>query len=200
MSTSRIKKLSRNPATLETSRSDPELMAAIAAGDLGALGLLYDRYQADLLRFFLRMRATGSDADDLVHETFLRLVRAARLYDGRPSARGFVIGVGAKVLRGRRRSIRRLGEVLRSFAAGLSGASAVSPEAEAGGSETRDHIEAALARLSPEKRMTFLMIEAEGMTGEEVALALEIPVATVWTRLHHARLSLRKSLARKGQS
>jgi RNA polymerase sigma-70 factor (ECF subfamily) len=55
--------------------------------------------------------------------------------------------------------------------------------------------DAALAKLTEEKRLVFLMVEREGLSGEEVARALEIPVNTVWTRLHHARNELRRALA-----
>ena len=42
---------------------------------------------------------------------------------------------------------------------------------------------------------TFLLVEREGLSGEEVARALDIPVNTVWTRLHHARNDLRRALS-----
>jgi RNA polymerase sigma-70 factor (ECF subfamily) len=54
----------------------------------------------------------------------------------------------------------------------------------------------ALSRLSAKKREVFVLVALEGMSGAEVANALHIPVATVWTRLHHARLELRAALAR----
>jgi RNA polymerase sigma-70 factor (ECF subfamily) len=41
-----------------------------------------------------------------------------------------------------------------------------------------------------------LMSEVEGLTAEEIATALGIPVGTVWTRLHHARRDLRNGLER----
>jgi RNA polymerase sigma-70 factor (ECF subfamily) len=52
-------------------------------------------------------------------------------------------------------------------------------------------------RVSPKKRVVYLMHEVEGLSGQEIALALEIPVATVWTRLHHARKELLKALERQ---
>ena len=45
----------------------------------------------------------------------------------------------------------------------------------------------ALASLSEKKREVVVLVTIEGMSGEEVAALLGIPVATVWTRLHHAR-------------
>jgi RNA polymerase sigma-70 factor (ECF subfamily) len=44
-----------------------------------------------------------------------------------------------------------------------------------------------LSRMRPKKRDVFVLFELEGLTGDEVADRLDIPVATVWTRLFHAR-------------
>ena len=85
---------------------DPELLRAIAAGDLGALGTAYDRHGEGVRRFLVRAGA-GSDADDLVHETFLATMSAARGYDGRASARPLLLGIAARLLKGRRRTLAR---------------------------------------------------------------------------------------------
>jgi DNA-directed RNA polymerase specialized sigma24 family protein len=42
-----------------------------------------------------------------------------------------------------------------------------------------------------------VLVALEGLGGEEVGRTLGIPVATVWTRLHHARLELREALCRE---
>ena len=44
-----------------------------------------------------------------------------------------------------------------------------------------------LAKLAEAQRTTFVLFEIEGLSGEEIARIQEIPVNTVWTRLHHAR-------------
>jgi RNA polymerase sigma-70 factor (ECF subfamily) len=71
------------------------------------------------------------------------------------------------------------------------------PEDEAVQADDAARVTRALSRLTAEKRLVVLMIEREGMTGEEVAGALGIPLGTVWTRLHHARAELRRSLKRR---
>ncbi len=48
----------------------------------------------------------------------------------------------------------------------------------------------ALERMSPKKREVIVLAVIEGLPGEEVARVLGVPVATVWTRLHHARREL----------
>ncbi len=39
------------------------------------------------------------------------------------------------------------------------------------------------------------MFEVEGVACEEIARSLDVPIGTVWTRLHHARKALRAALA-----
>ena len=56
------------------------------------------------------------------------------------------------------------------------------------------HGRRALARLSEAKRVPLLMAEVEGWSSEEIATALGVPIGTVWSRLHAARLEMRQVL------
>src|SRR5690606_6417739 len=51
--------------------SDAELLARLAAGQLGALGDLYDRYHVPVRTFVARATGDAHDVDDIVHATFL---------------------------------------------------------------------------------------------------------------------------------
>lgn len=176
--------------------TDPELMRDLAAGGLGALGVLYDRYHDNVRQFLRRAASDPADVEDLLHETFLAVPRTAHAYDGRPRAGAFLIGIAAHLVRRRRRFLHRWSEVLHEIAETY--AEIVStPEQLAQLTEDMDAIDRALARLSEKKRLVYLMIEREGMSGEEVARALGIPIGTVWTRLHHARAALEVSLSRR---
>ncbi len=183
------------PAPVE--RTDPELMAALASGELSALGLLYNRYHEDVRQFARRACAREADADDVVHDTFLTASRAAGSYDGRPCARPFLVGVAAQLVRQRRRVWARWAEVLEAFVSSQIEGVQRTPEDHAETAETAAQLERALARLTEEKRLVLLLFEREGLSGEEVAHALDIPVGTVWTRLHHARADLRRALKGK---
>lgn len=185
------------PLTHRSERSDPELMRALATGDLGPLGELYDRYHDDVLQFARRACSPSEDPDDVVHDAFLTAARASPSYDGRPCARPFLIGVAAQILRQRRRLWVRWSEVLTEFVETRSDVTERTPEDDAAQADDAARLTRALARLTAEKRLVVLMIEREGMTGEEVAGALGIPLGTVWTRLHHARAELRRSLKRR---
>jgi RNA polymerase sigma-70 factor (ECF subfamily) len=169
--------------------SDPELMRQLATGQLGALGALYDRYQAPLRRFLARATQDGHDVDDLVHAAFLSAAQCAARYDGRASCRPWLIGIAAQLLRRRRRASNRFVAVLSALKGTLPPAADPRPALQA-----RSDVEKALARLSEPKRITLLMAEVEGLSCEEISRALAIPIGTVWTRLHAARGELRQAL------
>jgi RNA polymerase sigma-70 factor (ECF subfamily) len=170
-------------------------MGQVRAGNLGPLGILYDRHHAHVRQFVRRATAGDADVDDIVHEAFLTLAAVAGRYDGRASARPFLIGIAAQLVRQHRRGVARLLQVLASFASSSGERSARTPEDAASATEEMHRFEQALARLPEEKRLVVLLIEREGLSGDEVANALGIPLNTVWTRLHYARAELRRALS-----
>jgi RNA polymerase sigma-70 factor (ECF subfamily) len=172
---------------------DAELIRQLATGQLGALGALYDRYRAPLRGFLVRATGDAHDVDDLVHATFLAAAQSAHRYDGRASCRPWLIGIAAQLLRRRRRSLGRLVAVLTALGGTFQPASDPRPALQA-----RSDLERALAGLSEAKRVTLLMAEVEGLSCDEIARALEIPVGTVWTRLHAARRELRQAVNLEG--
>jgi RNA polymerase sigma-70 factor (ECF subfamily) len=187
--------LGASPATVEDGEEgDAELLRRVSQGDLGPLGVLYDRHHERVHQFVSRATAGGADADDITHEAFLALASVAHRFDGRPSARPLLIGIAAQLVRQHRRAGARLLQVLASFANGLSGRSVRTPEDAASVTEELGRFEQALARLPEEKRLVLLLVEREGLTGEEVAAALHVPLNTVWTRLHYARAEVRRTL------
>lgn len=177
------------PAPERHERSDPELLQQLATGQLGALGELYDRYQAPLRSFLARATRDAHDVDDLLHATFLAAAQSAERYDGRASCRPWLVGIAAQLLRRRRQTFGRLVAVLGALKGSLP--PAADPRSAL---QARSDVERALARLSEAKRMTVLMAEVEGLSCAEIAEALGVPIGTVWTRLHSARRELRQAL------
>ncbi len=164
-------------------------MSRLASGNLGALGELYDRYREPIRRFLARATSDAEDVDDLVHATFLAAAKSAGRYDGRPSCRPWLVGIAAQLLRRRRRSLARFLDVLSSLRGIRSPAVDPRPALQA-----RGDVERALRRVSKVKRLTLLMAEVEGLSCEEIAAVLEVPIGTVWTRLHTVRRELRLAL------
>ncbi|MEP7120850.1 MAG: sigma factor, partial [Byssovorax sp.] len=94
-------------ARARSDASDSELFAAMSAGNLTALGVLYDRHHSSIRRFILRASAGGQDTEDLVHDVFLTASRVAGTYDDRAGSRPFLLGIAANIVRSRRQKQAR---------------------------------------------------------------------------------------------
>jgi RNA polymerase sigma-70 factor (ECF subfamily) len=173
------------PAPKPDPATDAELLARVAAGDLGALGDLYQRHRVDVRTFVLRATSGHGDTDDVLHNTFLTAARIADRFDGRESCRPWLIGIAARMVQQRGQKLARVARYLARLASDRSPARDPVPELDA-----RNDLAYALGHLSAAKRVVILMAEVEGMTCAEIAEALTIPIGTVWTRLHHARREL----------
>ncbi len=178
---------------------DGVLMQRVAAGDAHALGVAFDRYHRDVYAVLARLRGSRIDLDDLVQTTFLALPGAAHNFDPAATARSFIIGVALQYARRDRRNLVRRWRLWKARAYEIElPEGGVDPERHASDREDFSALESALAGLSHAQREVIVLHEVHGMKGEEVAQALGIPLNTVWTRLHHARNSLRSTLAARG--
>jgi RNA polymerase sigma-70 factor (ECF subfamily) len=182
-------------STSDDGSGDADLLSLVADGDLRALGTLYDRYSSDVWRVVRRTLGDGADADDVVHATFLNLPRIAAAYDGRTSCRNWLRGIAVRLAIRHRRGAGRFRRMLESFAqAAALRTSPAHPERQASDNEELRMLEHALRRLHPKKRAAFVLVELEGMSTEDAARALDVPAATVRTRLFNARRELKAAL------
>lgn len=174
--------------------SDQGLVGLVANGNLDALGKLFDRHEPEIRRFIGRLGVSGGDVDDLVQTTFLEVIRAAPRFDPELSVRNWLFGIAVMLVRRHRHSLSR------AAARWLQRASLPPPEppptpaAEFDKDEELRRFYRAFSKLSAKKREVFTLVTLEGLSSEEVAQTLSIPVTTVRTRLHHARLELRGAL------
>src|SRR5262249_13801417 len=69
------------------------------------------------------------------------------------------------------------------------------PSAELERKQQERRLWALLDGMSEKRRVVFVLFEIEGRSGEAIARLEAVPVNTIWTRLHHARLELMKKAA-----
>lgn len=181
-------------AARNVTRSDADVIADIASGHLDGLAVLFDRYEQDTRRLITRLGVMAGDVDDLIQLTFLTVTRASKTYDGRCTARAWILGIAVMMVRRHRRSVARALHRAAEWFARTPPPPSETPDEELQAKESRLRLELALEAMSEKKREAFLLVAVEGLSGEEAAAALGIPVATVWTRLHHARQEIRKHL------
>lgn len=174
--------------------SDAELLAAVASGDLEALGVIFDRYEPDVRRYLGRLGIPPEDVDDLVQATFLEVVRAAKRFDPERATKSWLFGIATMMVRRHRRSVSRTLARLAKWASQPRHHAPETPVERFESRETSRRFQLAFDELSSKKREVFTLVVVEGLSGEAAARALGIPVNTVWTRLHHARRELRAAL------
>ncbi|WP_033287822.1 RNA polymerase sigma factor [Amycolatopsis jejuensis] len=166
-----------------------------SVGEPEVFAVIFDRH-ARLLHRYLARRLGRDLADDALAETFLAAFRRRDRYDlARPDARPWLYGIATNVVAGCRRGEVREYRLLR--AVGPQAAAEAHDEhvaarvsAQARGPE----LGAALAALAEGDRDVVLLTATEGLSYEEVAEALDIPVGTVRSRLNRARRKLRAAL------
>jgi RNA polymerase sigma-70 factor (ECF subfamily) len=188
------------------SLSDQEVVALARAGKEVAYRELLHRYERPVFSLIYRMVRDRATSEDLSQETFVKVLNALDSYrpEYRFSSWIFKIANNAAIDHLRKRELHTLS---------LDGApdAVTASEVEATALQATDHtpsalaelesrelgtaIEQAVAKLRPDYRACILLRHVEGRAYEEIAEALDLPLGTVKTYIHRARLELREHLA-----
>lgn len=190
------------PAVVDTpapprSSGPPELardvLVRCRGGDPMAFRAFVVRYERPVFALLSRVLGHGPHVEDLAQEAFLRAFRAFPTFDvdaaARPSTWILTIATRLALDARKRRVIPTL-----SIDAAAAATAATTPESEAARRELDTSIAHAAMALPDEQRVVFVLAELHGLTMAEIAAALDVPEATVKTRLHRARTKLQQSL------
>jgi RNA polymerase sigma-70 factor (ECF subfamily) len=176
---------------------EDESDAAVIAASLDSpawFGTIFDRHATVLHRYLVR-RLGPDEAESMVGEVFRIAFEKRHTYDHlRPTARPWLYGIATNLLaKHRRREARRLHAVARLAAHRLPPvdlADGVSVAVDA--AELWPRVADAVTALPEPERDALVLHVWEGLSYEEVADALGVPVGTVRSRLHRARGRLRE--------
>ena len=185
---------------------DREVVALAKAGKETAYRELLSRYERPVFSLIYRMVRDRALAEDLAQETFIKVLNALDSY--RPefkfSSWIFKIANNAAIDQLRKRELNTLSldgapgartaeEVEATALQAVDRAEA--PLAELESRELGSEIEQAIGKLRPEYRTAILLRHVEGRAYEEIAEVMDLPLGTVKTYIHRARLELRDYLA-----
>ena len=178
---------------------DTDLMLRVQWGSDRAFAELYQRYYRRLLDFFYGMGRDAHAAEDLCHETFLRLWQLRVRYTVSGSFTAYLFSVARRIWLERGRQERkqwRLGVAQRLDAPGAAVLASTDPGPgdRAYGSELAERIAAAVQELPAEQRMAFVLRTVEGMSLRDIASVMQCPVNTVRSRRLLAIKRLREAL------
>ncbi len=180
------------------SADDHRLIAESLEGDTAAFGELVRRYQDRLYNTVYRLVDNADDALDVVQEAFLNAYQSLDSFKGDSLFFTWLYRIAVNTAISLKRKKRVMVRI-----AGQDGEGAIDPfdpsEMSRPGhaleqAEQEQRIQQALARLSPEHRAVLVMKDMEGQKYEMMAEVLGVPIGTIRSRLHRARLELRELL------
>jgi RNA polymerase sigma-70 factor (ECF subfamily) len=194
-------------ALQHTPISETALIRAAQRGDLEAFNQLVLRYQNLLFGIALRLLNDEDVASDAVQEALISAFRRFHTFRG-DSLRSWLARVVVNACYDQMRRKRRQHSVpLEQYNTDgdeietsywLVDAQA-DPEVQFETSELEGAIQRSLNRLPDIYRIVLVLVDIEGLSYEEAALAAHIPVGTVKSRLARARLQMQKSLQVAGE-
>ncbi len=158
------------PATTERS-----LVERCRRGDEGAFQELVDSYKDPVFALIARSVSDRSRAEDLAQEVFLRIHRGLPYFRGEARLSTWVFRIVVDVCAAAPPTVGSLNQ-------------------QAGNLEVRDRLEQAMARLPVNHRLLIAADHLEGVRHEDLAEALNLPLATVRAQLHRAKQQLRRIL------
>jgi RNA polymerase sigma-70 factor (ECF subfamily) len=189
---------------------DDEALAALIrgaqGGDPSSFDELVDRFAGRVFGFLLRMTGSRLDAEDLMQEVFLRVVRMIGTYKHDHRFEGWLFRIAANLARDRVRRMRRgprilgetragTGEVEEPAAGGqLKDARACDGPVEKGviQAEELDALNAAMSRLPDSEREVIMLRHFSRLSFKDIAEVLGCPLGTALARSHRGLQHLRR--------
>jgi RNA polymerase sigma-70 factor (ECF subfamily) len=149
---------------------------------------VYDHYFDEVLHWIRAFGGPEAELEDLAQEVFVVVRRKLRAFDG-GNLPGWLYKIAKLTVRdhGRRAWFRRIFRGSRAVELDQMPSAAGDPEEALAQRETQRLFYHLVGKMSTRRRETFLLYEVEGYSGEEIARMQDVPLNTVWTRLHHAR-------------
>jgi RNA polymerase sigma-70 factor, ECF subfamily len=176
-------------ATAGETSSDETLVERIAAGNKLAMQALFARHRTYVYRWLLRFVSNETLAEDLLSEVFLDVWRQAGRFQRRSSVSTWLISIARhKGLSARRR--RTDGAELNEKLEATIADPANDPEVALQEKDRGELVRRALIRLSPEHRQVIDLVYYHEKSVDDVAQILDVPPATVKTRMFYARKKL----------
>jgi len=171
---------------------DQRLIREYLRGNAAAFDRLSDRHAAALGRFSYHLTGHRTEAEDLCQSTWLAALHSLPTYAGHSTFRAWLHGIALNLCRDQRRKPTLHTVDLDPELPSARGES--DPQRAAESAETAQRLRTGLAALDAERREVLLLVKLQGLSYEEAAAALQVPVGTIRSRVHYAMAALRAAL------
>jgi len=177
-----------------------EIARGLRERDVAVLQMLVEEYQDRLVRYLVYVLGRRDGVDDLVQETWLRVMERGKSYDGRSRFEPWLFTVARHLaidfLR-RRREVSLDAEEDGRPLVMAPVSQAMSPFALAARTEDAERLAAALQGLPGVQREALVLRFLEDMSLQEIAAVVQAPVPTVAARIYRGLAALRSQMEEK---
>ena len=171
---------------------DRRLIADTLAGRPAAFGELVRKYQDRVFNLAARILGNPEDAADAAQEAFLHAYQALPNFKGDSEFFTWLYRIAFNAAVSQKRKRRAVGRLDDGGEGGIADPASLDPPPPAvERAEEVAKLTAALARLSPDHRAVLVLKDIDGLMYDEIAGVVGVPVGTVRSRIHRARLELR---------
>jgi RNA polymerase sigma-70 factor (ECF subfamily) len=187
-----------------TALGDAEIARRCAARDASAIRFVIAANNQRLFRAAWSVLKNRAEAEEAVQAAYLSAFGKIADFEGRSALSTWLTRIVINEALGRRRAEGRRRSQLEQAGVAvmddyrevlMRGSSAEGPDVALAREQIRKLVERAVASLPEAFRSVFVLREIEGLSSEETAEILDLPVATVKTRLHRSRRRLQSMLA-----
>lgn len=172
--------------------SDNHLMQKVQGGDLGKMGLLYERYNKDLFAYFFRCCGDRDLSEDLVHNVFVRLIKYRQSFAGHGQFSYWLFAMARNVWidETRQKAVLKKADQLDEVRALQT--TDRNPEQQLDHRERSELLALALQQLSDEKREAILLSRYQGMKYKEIAKIANCTENAIKSRIQRGLIELRE--------
>ncbi len=187
--------------TAGAEQSDLELVRRAQQNERGAFDLLVLKYQHKVIKLVARLLRDPTEAEDVAQEAFVKAYRALGSFRGDSAFYTWLYRIAVNTARNsiasrQRRPLDYEAELSESeqnnVAARLKHDD--TPEATVLSEEIRQTVNSAIEQLPEDLRTAIVLREIEGLSYEEIAVAMDCPVGTVRSRIFRAREAIDRAL------
>ena len=185
-----------------TKVTDQELVERILAKDVQAFNELVSRYENKVYRLAIKLTRNETLAEEVLQEVFLRVYEKLHTFRGESQFSSWLYRIAANVCFAKLNSEKKhahsdLDDELPQVetGGGLGDVWIETPDQSVLSDEAQRLISEAIDKLPEDFRVVLVLRDVEGMSNDEVSRILGLSVPAVKSRLHRARLALRKRLA-----
>lgn len=178
---------------------DETLFQRVHEGDVDAFDTLYERHEVRLFAYLRSVAGNRHDAEELLHDAFLATLKTERTTFEEGAFRGYLYRTARNLASNRRREGHRRDRMLASASASAEDDAcarpAEAPRADAAleRHELEGALDAAVQRL-PTTLGELYHLRSTGLSYEQIASVVEVPIGTVKSRMHQLVNVLREEL------